>query len=314
MEAIGTVRGLGGPPPDCLHAPGSIYLILGMIALCAIAPGCAHRRLEINTVKQAQTVVDLEYQQVLNNLAMFSLNPAALPSLATLKTGATQVGDTGTLGFLGVTGNKGTFGNSPTIAGSRTIVDQWGLSPVTDDNNLMLLRKAFRSALGFHDLIGVDEANDLAHDLSAQIGTTADMSVDRDTLGTIFGQNLVSGAVARFMPPDPARRNPPPGTPEDEDLQREQVAHLRKLARRLADVNNIIDENITDTLDHEILAKSFAFRYSRQLDVELVKDIKEIPAEGKDQVFVAAVNGGLRFCIFDHDGKKYNNEPNRQDP
>ena len=139
---------------DRLRVPRSSLLGLSMLALFALVPGCTHHRLEINTVKQAETVVDLEYRQILDNLAMFCLNPEALPSLVMLKTGASQVGDTGTLGFLGVAGlttstpSVTTFGSSPTITGTRTIVDQWGSSPVTDDNNLLLLRKAFRCRPG----------------------------------------------------------------------------------------------------------------------------------------------------------------------
>ena len=104
-----------------------------------------------------------------------------------------------------------------------------GLGPVTDDNNLLLLRKAFRCALGHPDLIDEDDANDLAHDLNPQIGTTADMSVDRDTLSTILGQNVVSSAMAQFMPPDPARKNPPPGTPDFESLHSTASRDWKKL-------------------------------------------------------------------------------------
>jgi hypothetical protein len=168
-------------------------------ALTAPAPGCTSQRLQINTVSQAKTVGDLQYQQVLDNLAMFRLNPAALPSLVSLKTGASQVGDTGSLGFLGVAGLDSKFGSSPTVSGTRTVVDQWGSSPVTDDNNLLLVRKAFRSALGYHDLIDEDDANDLAHDLSSQIGTTADMSVDNDTIGRIYSQSVVSDLAAKSL-------------------------------------------------------------------------------------------------------------------
>ncbi len=56
-------------------------------------------------------------------------------------------------------------------------------------------------------------------------------------------------------------------------------------------------------MDHEILAKSLAFSYSRGIDVELVKDASELPTEGEDKVYVAAVKGGLRFRIFDDKGK-----------
>jgi hypothetical protein len=287
-------------------------LKLSIVTICAIASGCTYHRLENNTVKQAETVVDLQYRQILDNLAMFRLNPDTLPSLVTLKTGASQVGDSGSAGFLGTSGlinGSGTvfstFGSSPTLTGTRTIVDQWGSSPVTDDNNLMLLSKAFRCALGYKDLIDEDDANDLAHDLNPQIGTTTDMSVDRDTLGTIFGQNLVSGALSRLMPPDPARRNPPPRTTAAEALHRAQSRELQALAQRLAEVNELIDENITDTLDHVILAKSYAFSYSRRLDAALVNDPKDIPAKGKDSVWVAPEDTGYLFCIFGGDGKRH---------
>jgi hypothetical protein len=288
-------------------------VLIVSIALCGVAPGCAYRRLELNTVKQAQTVVDLEYRQILDNLAMFCLNPTALPSLVTLKTGASQVGDTGTVGLLGVSGlatgnggsgSWGTFGASPTITGSRTIVDQWGSSPITDDNNLLLLRKAFRCALGYKDLLDDDDANDLAHDLNPQIGTTADISVDRDTLGSIFSQNVISGALARFMPPAPNRTNPPPNTPEYDDSYEARKRELESLAERLADVNELLDASITDTLDHEILAKSYAFGYTRRLIVAPVKDAIAIPPKGEDIIWVSAVKGGLRLRIYDSDGKR----------
>jgi hypothetical protein len=295
------------------RAPRSSLLGRLTLALFALVPGCTPYRLEINTAKQAQTVVDLEYRQILDNLAMFCLNPEALPSLVTLKTGASQVGDTGSAGFLGTsglvsagssTGFFSSFASSPTITGTRTIVDQWGSSPVTDDNNLLLLEKAFRCALGWKDLLDEEDANDLAHDLNPQIGTTADISVDRDTLGTIFSQNMISGALGRFMPPDPVRRNPPQGTPEYDKLYVARRKELQVLADRLADVNELIDAGVTDTLDHEILAMTYAFRYSRRLDLELVKDVSEIATrDNYDRIWVAAVKGGLRLRIFDSDGK-----------
>jgi hypothetical protein len=285
------------------RAPRSRILGLSVAALCALA-GCTAHRLEINTVKQAQTVTDLEYRQILDNLAMFSLNPEALPSLLALKTGASQVGDTGSVGFLGSTDLTHDWTSNPNFVGTRTIVDQWGAQPITDDNNLFLLSKAFRCALGRKDLIDEDDANDLAHDLNPQIGTTADMSVDRDTLNTIFSQNVVSSAMARFMPPDPARKNPPPGTPGFESLHKARRDELEQVAQRLADVSEIFCDTMTDTLDHEILAKTYAFRFSRRLKVGFAKDVSEIPTSGQeDIIWVAAVKGGLQLRIFDDEGK-----------
>jgi hypothetical protein len=301
MEATDTGPAAVVSTPGRPRAAGSVYSILGAIALCALAPGCTYHRLQINTAKQAQTVIDLQYQQVLDNLAMFYLNRAALPSLVTLKTGASQVGDTGTLGFLGVTGNKGTFGNSPTIAGTRTIVDQWSSSPVTDDNNLLLLSKAFQSALGDHQWISEDDANDLAHDLSAQIGTTSDISVDRDTLNSIINPSVLSGVLARLTTPDRVRRNPPPGTPEADDLRKEEDAELRTLGQRLAKVNEAINSGVTSTLDEKILVESYVFPDGDRLAVRLMPVVNandDIPEQGKDLVnlvIVAKVGQALHF-------------------
>jgi hypothetical protein len=213
MEAFDTpaLRAISRIPRSSRYQRIALLIVLG-----AFAFGCTAHRLQISTVGQARTVGDLQYQQILDNLAMFYLNPAALPSLVTLKTGASQVGDTGSVGLLGVSGlatgsngsgNWGTFGASPTITGTRTIVDQWGSTPITDDNNLLLVRKAFRCALGYKDLIEENDANDLAHDLSAQIGTTADISVDRDTLGRIYSQDLIADNIKNFKAL-PIVRNP----------------------------------------------------------------------------------------------------------
>lgn len=304
MEASETVREPGRPWPAAGHESRLIVLVLAMLTLSMLAPGCTQHRLQINTASQAQTVVDLQYQQILDNLALFCLNPATLPSLISLKTGASQVGDTGTLGFVGTAGLNTRFGSSPTLAGTRTIVDQWGSAPVTDDNNLLLVRKAFRQALGIPDLISESDANDLAHDLSTQIGTTADMSVDRDTLGHIFSQAQVTATLARVMPPDPVRRNPSPGTLDQRSLDRAQRSQLQLLATRLADVNNLIDRDITDTLDGKIVAEALAFDYDSSPYLEPVEDAKEFPGEGEDEnaVYLARAEGGLLVRIFDEKG------------
>ena len=46
-------------------------------------------------------------------------------------------------------------------------------------------------------------------------------------------------------------------------------------------------------------------KYSRRLEVELVKDVSEIPTKKQeDRIWVAAVRGGLRLRVFDSDGKQ----------
>jgi len=152
-----------------------------LLALLAALPcGCADLQLRRSTLRQASTLTELQYQQVLNNLAMLHFDPFALPSMVALKNGTAQVADTGMAG-VGLDLGSRTH-TLPTFSGTRSVVEQWGTSPMCDDTTLRLLRMAYRQAMGAREVLSVDAANDLVHTLSAQIGTNADISTDSDTL------------------------------------------------------------------------------------------------------------------------------------
>ena len=61
--------------PDGLRAQFTAFRIVCPIVVCFGLIGCASRQLQISTARQASTVADLQYQQVLDNLAMYSTNP-----------------------------------------------------------------------------------------------------------------------------------------------------------------------------------------------------------------------------------------------
>src|SRR5262245_46334200 len=69
----------------------------GLLLLLAVSPllgGCAtHRSLRENTLLTAATLTDLNYQQVLDNVALFAANPSAMPSLAVINAGTVTVAD-----------------------------------------------------------------------------------------------------------------------------------------------------------------------------------------------------------------------------
>jgi hypothetical protein len=158
----------------------ALRAVLTLSAALWYSAGCTDIQLRRSTVRQASTLTELQYQVVLDNLAMFAADPNALPWHVALKTGAAQVTDTGTAGFLlDIDGGVATH---PNIFGSRSVVEQWGTIPATDGTTLRLLRMAYQSAFGELRILNVDQANDLAHELSRQIGTTADISIDSDTL------------------------------------------------------------------------------------------------------------------------------------
>ncbi len=78
----------------------------GLLAITIVALvsafGCTHRVLMRSMVHQASTVMDIEYQMVLDNIAMFECNPSALPWHVRIKDGVVQVNDQEGIEGLGV--------------------------------------------------------------------------------------------------------------------------------------------------------------------------------------------------------------------
>jgi hypothetical protein len=151
------------------------YWLVGLTAIAFTATGCTGHQLRRTTVSQASTLTDLQYQLVLDNLAMFAANPSALPWHVNLKNGSSQVADSGAASLVGSWGTMMSrlATGTPGVNGSRTIVEQWGNVPVTDDNALQLLQIAYRRAFGFPETLDNDDfADDLAQDLKDQISVS----------------------------------------------------------------------------------------------------------------------------------------------
>ena len=133
---------------------------------------------------QASTLTSLQYQQVLNNLAMLHADPMASPALIALKSGTAQVADTGSLG-VGLDLGSRTH-TTPNLLGTRSVVEQWNTSPVSDDTTLRLLRLAYHRTMGDPPVLTADDANDLAHTLSARSARTPTSRPNVDTLRALI--------------------------------------------------------------------------------------------------------------------------------
>lgn len=152
-------------------------LLLATLSIAVFCGGCTHTQLRHSTGRQVNTLSDLQHQMVLDNLAAFNCNKFAIPSQVILRDGATQVTDSGTGGTQFITDWNVTLG------ASRTLVDQWGMVPVTDDTTLKLLQIAYRRAYGTNETLyenwtaekKSDFANDLAHDLKKQTAPVDDL-------------------------------------------------------------------------------------------------------------------------------------------
>lgn len=127
--------------------------LLSVLLVCAA--GCTHCQLSRSTVRTASTINAIEYQMVLDNLALFSCNPAALPWHVRLADGTVQISDKAT---WGQSGGFTTFGGSRFgieqwgPGASRQISEQWGVDAVRDPVQLQALQVLYRRALGLPPL------------------------------------------------------------------------------------------------------------------------------------------------------------------
>ncbi len=139
----------------------------------ACLTGCMTGRLRQRTINQGRTLPQLQYQQVLDNLAQFATNPSVLPWHVNLREGTTQITDSISGGAALDIGPPVTW--FPQLLGSRTAVAQWGMSPVIDATELRLLRIAYRRALGAPEMPSPEFLDELAHDLKDQFPSNADL-------------------------------------------------------------------------------------------------------------------------------------------
>ena len=125
------------------------------LLILLICSGCrTHLVLRDRTQETAATLTDLNYQQVLDNVARFVCNSATLPSVAVVNNGTVTVSDQGSLGGVGT--YSPTLGGFQQIGGfpifnilanpnvSHNLTENWSMAPVTDISKVRRLRCAFQ--------------------------------------------------------------------------------------------------------------------------------------------------------------------------
>jgi hypothetical protein len=114
---------------------------IGFITLLFLLPGCTHIALRDNTADTGSTLTDLQYQIVLDNIAMFKCNSDSLPWGIKITQGSMQLTDAVTPSFSyawpAVT-------RTGTLGGSRTWQDSWTVVPVTSKGELEELKAIYK--------------------------------------------------------------------------------------------------------------------------------------------------------------------------
>jgi len=134
-------------------------LILTLLPV--LACGCTHEQLRRSTSLTQESMSDLRYKHLLDNLAMMVRNPATVPNPVAINGGVVQISDNAT-GMGNLLWNP--LGAPPRTlrqyllgaTGSRTVSEQWSLTPLHNPEKLTLMRYAYQLLLN-SDLVRLDD-------------------------------------------------------------------------------------------------------------------------------------------------------------
>jgi hypothetical protein len=111
------------------------------------------------TVAANITTADIYYQQVLNNVVRFEVNPATMPSISVVAAGTVNIEDAHEAGISPnysptLTAAQQGGGALPILSllfgfnARRSVTENWSTAPVTDSDNIRRLRCAFQYLVG----------------------------------------------------------------------------------------------------------------------------------------------------------------------
>src|SRR4051812_16797574 len=114
------------------------------LAILALLSGCTHLQLSRSTLRQAGTITDLEYKQVISNLAAYHCNPDVLPHFAVVGTGGTSITDQGGLNVELEWDASKLVRKLLGLQATREVEEQWTLAPVVNPDKLRAIKSVFQ--------------------------------------------------------------------------------------------------------------------------------------------------------------------------
>jgi len=225
--------------------------VISLLALC----GCTQVQLQKHTVRQGATLPDVQYQQVLDNLAMFAGDPNALAWHVKVTGGLVQVADQGNAAVVPSAVTSPFL--APNAGLSRNVLGQWNVDAVTESDDLELLQLAYQKAVNpldanfeikkaafekicelastFHIALSEEVADEMIE--TFQIGATAPraqkLSVVKARLAPLYRriEELQASGVA-YDPRAAAGTMQPPGMAEIIATKREIVQLIGSLCHQ----------------------------------------------------------------------------------
>lgn len=207
---------------------GRLIAALLVVPLAAGA-GCTTSRLRESTISVASTLTELQYRMVLDNLAMMSRHPQALPWGVKLDSGTVQVNDQigAEAGLLSLTWQKvydAVEGRAEILPQFQT-TQKWDVVPVTDPKELRDLQAAYRRALGKDIEEALLDDIDIPQEWFGQ-GQAGDVPTDALYVGRYKNQRV--WVAEAFREPSGALAGAAEGQQEQEDDEHEGAPAERR--------------------------------------------------------------------------------------
>jgi hypothetical protein len=122
-------------------------LLLAAIGMLGLASGCMSQQLQFATARTTSTLLDLHYQQVVDNLAHIAANPGFLPYLAVAGQGSIQVTNTGNATFpanwtLAAAGKW-----LPSLSATANVTGTWNLGTITSPEKIREMQVHYQNAI-----------------------------------------------------------------------------------------------------------------------------------------------------------------------
>jgi hypothetical protein len=128
------------------HGQGRVSCCLWIMAL-VLMPGCMNQQLRLTTRRTLNILPDLQYQQIVDNLAAIASNPGYLPYLAVAGHGSVQVTDIGN-GTLGLNWSPSALTSTMLgLGASRNVTGTWSLGTITSPEKIRSMQAVYERAI-----------------------------------------------------------------------------------------------------------------------------------------------------------------------
>ncbi len=123
------------------------WFLVALFGLLEVASGCMNQQLRFATARTTSALLDLHYQQVVDNLAHIAANPGFLPYLAVAGQGSIQVTNSGNAAFPASWALGASAWWLPSLSASRNMTGTLNMGTITSPEKIREMQAHYQNAV-----------------------------------------------------------------------------------------------------------------------------------------------------------------------